>query len=101
MWNGVSTKAFALVVIGLIEKGLFEPGIQHLVPSNILSKAELVRLIADRFGRVDLVVNDVKSDSPKDMTLSTLNPEKNRVLWNSGGYVEIPTIQQMVGDISV
>ena len=101
MWNGVSTKAFARVVIGVIEKGLFEPGLQHLVPSNILSKAELVRHIAFRFGRVDLVVNDVKSDSPKDMTLSTLNPEKNRVMWNAGGYVEIPTIQQMVDDISV
>ncbi len=99
-WNGVTTNAFAHVVRGVIEQDLFESGLQHLVPSNVVSKAELVRMISGYFGRNDIIVNDAFSLSPKNLTLSTAYPDKNRRLWSSAGYEEIPTIQRMVRDIS-
>jgi dTDP-4-dehydrorhamnose reductase len=100
-WNGVTTQAFARVAKGIISGGLFSPGTQHLVPADTVSKAELVRLIADRLGRDDITVVPVETDKPIDRTLATREPELNAKLWQAGGYSEPPTISEMIGAISV
>lgn len=99
-WNGVTTEAFARIVRGLIEKDLFKSGLQHIVPQETLSKADLVRLIAHEFGRDDIRVKDVKTGSAKDLTLSTENPGSNFELWLSAGYPEIPSIPNLIKEIS-
>jgi len=99
-WNGVTTHHFAKVVRGIIEQNQFKPGISHLVPSNELSKAELVRKIAIAFGRSDLIVKDTESGKPINRTLSTNDPELNKRLWGGAGYPEIPTIEQLIAEIA-
>ena len=99
-WNGVTTEAFARIVRGIIDKDMFKSGLQHIVPQETLSKADLVRLIAKEFGRKDIRVKDVKTDSPKDLTLSTENPDLNFAIWLSAGYPAIPTIENLIRDIS-
>jgi dTDP-4-dehydrorhamnose reductase len=99
-WNGVTTNHFAKVVRGIIEQDKFKPGLSHLVPSNELSKAELVRKIAIAFGRSDLVVKDTQSGKPINRTLATNDPKLNQRLWGGAGYPEIPTIEQLIAEIA-
>jgi dTDP-4-dehydrorhamnose reductase len=99
-WNGVTTNHFAKVVRGIIQQDQFKPGLSHLVPSNELSKAELVRKIAIAFGRSDLIVKDTESGKPINRTLATNDPELNKILWGGAGYPEIPTIEQLIAEIA-
>jgi dTDP-4-dehydrorhamnose reductase len=98
-WNGVTTLAFARVIAGVISKELFRPGTQHLVPLNVVSKAELLSLISEAFGRRDIKIKNQPSGLQKDLTLATDNPEFNLSLWLAAGYSAIPTIQEMIEDL--
>jgi len=99
LWNGVTTIAFARVVAGVIRGGLFRSGTQHLVPSDKVDKAELVKMIATAFGRTDIKVRNDSTGIPKDLTLATENPGFNSALWIGGGYMQIPTINQMIKEL--
>jgi dTDP-4-dehydrorhamnose reductase len=100
LWNGVTTLAFSRIARGIIQKGLFSNTPQHIVPSNSISKAELVKAIAEAFGRSDITVTDKISPSPKNLTLSTSNPDRNAQLWSAAGYSKVPSIQQMLDELA-
>ena len=95
-WNGITTLAFAKVILGIIRSGNFEAGTLHLIPANSTSKAELIRLIALNFNRNDLTILDTLGPQSIDRTLSTLHPNKNKRLWADAGYLKIPTIEDMI-----
>ena len=95
-WNGVTTEAFARVVRGVIKQNLFEATTQHLVPADSVSKAQLVKLIANRTGRTDLKIILQNLDRSVDRTLTTAYKERNEALWQSGGFYKIPTIAEMI-----
>lgn len=99
-WNGVTTNHFAKVVRAIIENDGFRSGLSHLVPADELSKADLVRQIANAFGRSDLIVKDTESRKPTDRTLSTIDPIFNKGLWAGAGYPDIPTIEQLIAEIA-
>ena len=63
-WNGVTTLAFARVASGIVLAGDPLAGTHHLVPADSVSKAELVRLIAQAWGRDDLDIRDVTHFAP-------------------------------------
>jgi hypothetical protein len=69
------------------------------VPSDKVDKAELVKMIAKAFGRTDIKVRNDSSGIPKDLTLATENPGINSALWIGGGYMQIPTINQMIKEL--
>lgn len=100
LWNGVTTLAFARVVAGVIREGLFQAGTQHLVPRDKVTKAELVRMIAKEFGRLDIHVQNQSSGIHKDLTLDTVNSIINAALWSAGGYKQVPNINQLIGEIA-
>ncbi len=100
MWNGVTTLAFSRVVAGVILKDGFVSGVSHLCPADKVSKFELVSLIASRFGRHEINVNPERSGVGKDLTLSTVHPKRNLEFWLSAGYQRIPTIQELIAEIS-
>lgn len=100
LWNGVTTTAFAKVVLGIIKNNGFRSGVWHLVPKGSLSKFELVSLIAQNFGRTDIHVTPAQSGRPKDLTLSTNHPEANQSFWSGAGYQKIPSIQELIAEIS-
>jgi len=96
IWNGLSSRAFGKVVTGIVQKDLFSAGLQHLVPSNRVSKDELIRLELAALGRNDVSVQSVAANIAVDRTLRTENSKQNRELFLAAGYLEIPTIEQMV-----
>jgi dTDP-4-dehydrorhamnose reductase len=100
LWNGVTTLAFGRIVRGIIQNDLFSDKTQHIVPSDTITKAELVKAIAAAFGRRDITVTDKISPSPKNLTLSTSNQDRNIQLWSAAGYSKVPTIQQMLDELA-
>lgn len=100
LWNGVTSTAFSKVVAGVILEDTFRPGVWHLIPANALTKAQLVGAIAGALGRDDLEVVPKESGSPKDLTLATNHPDFNQLLWTNAGYQSIPTIEELLNEIS-
>jgi dTDP-4-dehydrorhamnose reductase len=99
LWNGLSSKAFGQIVLGILTHNLFRPGVQHLVPADQVTKDELVRLELGALGRSDVSVTSTTSQKAVDRTLSTENPEFNKELFAAAGYSALPTISQMVDEI--
>jgi dTDP-4-dehydrorhamnose reductase len=99
LWNGVTTLAFSRVVAGIIQQRLFRPGMQHLLPSDKVTKGQLVGMIATTFGRQDIKVRYESSGDSKDLTLATEDPVFNAALWAGAGYTQIPTINHLIDEI--
>ena len=95
-WNGVTTLAFSKVVAGVINNGLFSPGVTHLVPGDTVSKKELVSFIATEFHREDLAIQDYVSEQPINRSLATINPAANTRYWTLAGYNHVPTIRDLI-----
>jgi len=96
LWNGLSSRAFGKVVSGIISEELFESSVQHLVPSDEVTKDELVRLELSALGRDDVQVTSTEGEHPIDRTLATDRTGFNTQLFLAAGYKKIPTIQEMV-----
>jgi dTDP-4-dehydrorhamnose reductase len=99
LWNGVTTNHFGKIARGIIEVGLFRPGVVHLVPGNKVPKNVLVSKIASVFGREDITIEPKASGSTVDRTLNTDDVEFNSKLWEAAGYPTAPTIEQMLDEI--
>lgn len=100
-WNGVTTHAFSKIVLSIIRTGSEVDGTLHLVPSNVLSKFELVSHIATSFGRSDLEITPFNAECSVDRTLSTLNSQLCNELWLGAGYSSPPTIEFLLDELSV
>jgi dTDP-4-dehydrorhamnose reductase len=96
LWNGITTVAFARIVRGVIDNDLFQSGLQHLLPSNEVTKDELIRVIAQVNNRSDLKIVSTDHEMTIDRTLRSLNPKKLQLLWGSAGYEKIPSISELV-----
>jgi dTDP-4-dehydrorhamnose reductase len=96
LWNGLSSRAFGKVVSGIISEELFESSVQHLVPSDEVTKDELVRLELSALGRDDVQVTSTEGEHPIDRTLATNRTGFNTQLFLAAGYKKIPTIEEMV-----
>lgn len=100
VWNGVTTNHFGKLARGIVENNLFSPGVQHLVPGNVVTKFDLVSTIAQRFGRQDIKINPTESSLRIDRTLSTINSSLNSTLWGAAGYRQPPSVEGMVSEIA-
>ena len=56
-WNGVTTMHFAKICQGIIKHSLKTPHIQHVVPADTISKAELLQCFVREYGRGDITIN--------------------------------------------
>ena len=100
-WNGVTSAGFARICRGIIENEGFIPGTHHLVPSDSMTKFDLVNAIANRVGRKDIKIINGPSGHKVDRTLATANESLNAQLWASAGYSTIPSISQLVAEIEL
>jgi dTDP-4-dehydrorhamnose reductase len=98
-WNGITSLHFAKIGRGIIENGIFEPGVFHVLPRDSVTKSELVSLIAKYLGRSDIKVNPTATGANINRTLDTSNTAKNKALWRSAGYESPPSISQMVAEL--
>jgi dTDP-4-dehydrorhamnose reductase len=95
LWNGITSLHFA-IVDAVIHKNLFASGTFHIVPENLVSKLELVTMIASISGRNDLKILETLDSESVNRSLSTAFPHFNSMIWQSAGYESPPTIRSML-----
>ena len=99
-WNGVTTLHFARLCRGIISRELDLPHVQHIIPTGLVSKYELLKCFARDFGREDVTINPGQATTVIDRTLATSNEALNRRIWGAAGYDEPPTVAQMVSELA-
>ena len=70
------------------------------MPSNHVSKADLLIEFARCFNRDDLQIERVDASEAIDRTLATADPAKNAKMWSLAGQAEPPTVARMVAELS-
>jgi dTDP-4-dehydrorhamnose reductase len=96
LWNGVTPLQLSKILSFLIKESIFFEGIQHLVPQDKVSKYQLIKTIAETFGRSDLAITEFQTDTRVDRSLDTQNVARNLQLWEGAGYNLPPTIEDMI-----
>lgn len=96
LWNGVTTYQFGKLAYGIIANDYDEVAKIHIVPADLISKADLLREIAVAYSRHDIKINETVSAAKIDRTLNTIHPEANTEVWKLAGYETIPTVSKMV-----
>lgn len=96
LWNGVTTNAFARLVVGIIGKRMRDPMIHHWVPLGAVSKSELLLLFKKHLHRTDIEVEPVERHPTLDRRLISKNVEQNIRLWEIAGYSRPQTIEELV-----
>lgn len=99
LWNGITTRAFAQIVEGLLQNNFLQAGTWHVTPADSVSKFELIKLILEKFGRHDMTLNPVETKVGINRTLVSSDKDMNFKLWNLAGYENPPTIQQLVKEM--
>ena len=97
-WNGITTLNFAKVAFGVVNEGKFFSGIYHLVPSDFVSKYELLKIFQKNFKK-DILIQEKNSDVEVNRLLKTVNLDKNSEMWKNGGYKIIPTIEENIEEL--
>jgi dTDP-4-dehydrorhamnose reductase len=102
-WNGVTTYHFAKIAKAIVDNNLYFkeelPALQHIVPADSVTKAELLKIIKEEFKHK---IRIIPKTAPQaiDRTLATNHPELNKRLWKLAGYDEPPTIRQMIRELA-
>ncbi len=99
-WNGITTLHFARLCVGIIESRIELPHLQHIVPTGIISKAQMLHEFAAAFQREDVQVQDTMASKLIDRTLSTSNEGLNQQMWLAAGYPVPPTVPEMIAEMA-
>src|SRR5437588_29347 len=99
-WNGITTLHFARLCHGLIHQQCTLNHMQHVLPDDVLSKADLLQCCAEAFDREDIQIVPIEAQTTVDRTLATTDPVTNCRLWEAAGYSQPPSIRQMIAELS-
>ena len=97
-WNGITTKAFAKIVISIIENKTKIPNLIHIVPKSLITKYELLIIFRRVFSK-NILIKKTMAKKIVDRTLSTLDKKINKTIWIKAGYKKIPTIEDLINEI--
>lgn len=100
IWNGITTLHFAKLCRGIIENDIKLGQKIHLIPTDIVTKYELLVDFAKEFNRGDITIVPVDAETSINRSLATNNPSINKYLWECAGYKEPPTIRQMIKELA-
>lgn len=96
LWNGLTTHHFALLAKAIVLSGGDFTGTQHVIPGDIVTKAQLLESFAQVYNRKDIQINPIVSSFRIDRTLNTQDISRSDNLWKLAGYDKPPTIQDMI-----
>jgi dTDP-4-dehydrorhamnose reductase len=99
-WNGLTTYHFSRVCDGIMALGPGLPSTVHVVPADSVTKADLLGMLADAYGRRDLAIVPEAAPLAIDRTLVTKYPQANATIWRAAGYPAPPTVGAMVRELA-
>ena len=98
IWNGVTPLQLSKILAFIVKESFYFEGVQHLVPQDKVSKYQLIKTVAEQFGRSDLAISEFQTDSKVDRSLATDNAARNLELWTGAGYRATPKIKDMIAE---
>lgn len=99
LWNGVSTLAFAKLAQSWITYPDEFKRKQHWIPKDFVSKYQLLKMFSEDLSRTDLSILEHEHHSARDMRLGTLDYGHNVHLWSMAGYMEVPNVRHLSGEL--
>jgi dTDP-4-dehydrorhamnose reductase len=99
-WNGVTTLHFSRLCAGIVAGEAPLPGALHAVPADVVTKADLLCMIADAFGRRDLRITRADAPAGVDRSLVTRYPKANALIWEAAGYPSPPSVSAMIRELA-
>jgi dTDP-4-dehydrorhamnose reductase len=97
-WNGVTTNTFANLLKTIVIKNLNLPNKIHIVPKNIVTKYDLLKLFKLRF-KGNGQIRKIKSSNSINRVLKTNFRSINLKIWKLSNYKRILTIKEMINEI--
>ena len=97
-WNGITSYHLSLVLKTIILNNLFARGTQHFFPADKVTKFQLLKIFKEVWSRDDLLVMPIEAPIRVDRTLTSENPTSIVNIWNKSGYLEIPTVKQLISE---
>jgi dTDP-4-dehydrorhamnose reductase len=99
-WNGLTTLHFAKICCGVIKENLVLDHLQHIVPTGIATKAEMLAMFSKYYRRKDISIKEVSAEKAINRILITEKPTENLDLWRASGYKKPPTIEHQIEELS-
>ncbi|MBQ7958401.1 MAG: SDR family oxidoreductase [Oscillospiraceae bacterium] len=90
LWNGVTTKQYAVICDKIISQGLYEKGLFHAYAADDVTKYEMMQYFNKKFD-LNLTINEFEASQPCDRTLRS-DKELCKKL-------EIPTVSRMIEEM--
>lgn len=100
-WNGVTVLDIAKFVEGSVLQNFFKFGIHHFVPSDFVSKHDLIKEVCSNFGRDDLEVVEIEAAESINRVLATSNPNLNSQIWRLAQYNRVPAISDLLANYAL
>jgi len=94
-WNGVSATAFARISIGMLKNNWTNPVSHHWLPSDAVSKFELLGLFAKALELKPSAVAPVQANDSVNRILATEDQNASDALWKLAGYSKVPTVDEL------
>ncbi len=98
-WNGITTLHFAKICQAIITHNINLASLQHIIPSDVISKATLLSYLTKEFHREDIHIKPVDAPQSVNRTLDSRSPALNKKIWRIAGYAKPPTIRVMVEEL--
>jgi len=98
-WNGITNLASSRIILGIINNDLFLSGQFHVIPSNVVSKFELLSTLRLKLLNTTPEIHGVFSEKEINRSLSTNNIGFITQIWNSAGYSSIPDIETLIKEL--
>jgi len=90
-----SAAAFALLSIGILRSDWTNPVSQHWLPSDAVSKFELLELFAKSLQLEPSKVKPVRANDSVNRILVTEDQNASDALWKLAGYSKAPSIDSL------
>jgi len=78
-WNGITTLYMAQIIEEIYQLGEYKEGIYHLHSPNIVTKAELLKILNSVY-KLDLTINNTVAPQKVDRSLKTINPLSKKIV---------------------
>jgi dTDP-4-dehydrorhamnose reductase len=98
-WNGLTTKAYSEFLKTIIDNNIEIPRLIHVLPSDTVSKYELIFLLKKIFNKKDISLSKINHPLTIDRTLATNNLKLVKYIWSKSIYKKTPSIKDMLIEI--
>jgi dTDP-4-dehydrorhamnose reductase len=99
LWNGVTNQNLANLCHGIILNSYSKGTIQNFIPSDYVSKYQLLLYLRNLLNRYDIKIIPKELKVNVNRGLKTNAIENNKLFWKFSGYSEVPTIRHTLQDL--